>query len=339
MSKPRKTMAELARLTGVNVSTVSRALNDSPLVKDETKAEILRVASEIGYSVNVAARNLRRQSSSTIALVIPLKPGSGETISDPFFLEMVGAVSMAASKRGYDLLLSTPQDESAIAERRLLQTGRADGLIIIGQAGREDRLQSIGEMESRIVVWGGLQQDTPYTLIGSDNRLGGELATAHLIGLGRKRVLFIGDTALPEIALRFEGYRDAHAAAGLDADPALTLRIGFGHQVKEVVPQLGRMLAAGERIDAVFAASDALAIMAMEALRQNGLSVPGDVSVVGYDNITQAALAQPSLTTISQNIAIGGELLVSALIDKLEGEAVSSTLTPTELIVRESCGG
>ncbi len=332
-------MAELARLTGVNVSTVSRALNDSPLVKSETKAEILRVASEIGYSVNVAARNLRRQSSSTIALVIPLKPGSGETISDPFFLEMVGAVSMAASKRGYDLLLSTPEDESAIAERRLLQTGRADGLIIIGQAGRENRLQSIGEMESRIVVWGGLQHDTPYTLIGSDNRRGGNLATRHLLELGRKRILFIGDTNLPEIALRFDGYRAAHEAAGMGVDPALSLRIGFGHQVKEVVPQLGRMLANGQTIDGIFAASDALAIMAMEALRQNGLSVPGTVSVVGYDNITQAALAQPALTTISQNISIGGELLVSVLIDKLEGEAVTSTLTPTELIIRESCGG
>ena len=339
MSKPRKTMAELARLTGVNVSTVSRALNDSPLVKSETKAEILRVADEIGYSVNVAARNLRRQSSSTIALVIPLKPGSGETISDPFFLEMVGAVSMAASRRGYDLLLSTPQDETAIAERRLLQTGRADGLIIIGQAGREDRLKSIGEMESRIVVWGGLQKDTPYTLIGSDNRLGGHLATRHLLELGRKRILFIGDTSLPEIALRFAGYRAAHEAASRAVDPALHLRIGFGHQVKEVVPQLGRMLESGQAVDGVFAASDALAIMAMEALRQNGLAVPQDVSVVGYDNIAQAALAQPALTTISQNISIGGELLVSALIDKLEGKTVASTLTPTELIIRESCGG
>ena len=338
MSKPRKTMAELARLTGVNVSTVSRALNDSPLVKSDTKAEILRVASEIGYSVNVAARNLRRQSSNTIALVIPLRPDSGETISDPFFLEMVGAVSMAASKRGYDLLLSTPEDEGAIAERRLLQTGRADGLIIIGQAGREDRLQEISEMENRIVVWGGLKDGAPYTLIGSDNRRGGQLATDHLIKLGRKRILFIGDTALPEIALRFEGYVDSHKGAELKLDPDLLLPIGFGHQVRDVVPQLSELLASGTQIDAVFAASDALAIMAMDALRQNGLAVPKDVSVVGYDNIGQAALAQPALTTVSQNIAMGGELLVSALIDKLEGKSVQSALTETELVVRESCG-
>lgn len=339
MSRSRKTMSDLARLANVNVSTVSRALNDSPLVKPETKREILRIAEDIGYSVNVAARNLRRQSSETLALVIPIRPDSGETISDPFFLEMVGAVSMAASERGYDLLVSTPRDETTIAERRLLQTGRADGLIIIGQAGRENRLQSIGALESRIVVWGGRQAGTDYTLVGSDNRLGGQLATEHLLSLGRRRILFVGDRDLPEIALRYEGYRQAHGNAGVAISPDLYAQIGFGHAVKDTVPTLGALLQGGLRIDGVFAASDALAIASIDALKQTGLDVPGDVSVVGYDDIAQAALSRPALTTISQSIAQGGRLLVESLIRKLDGELVGPQTTETKLIIRDSCGG
>ena len=117
MSKASKmTMAELARLAEVDVSTVSRALNDSPLVKEKTKRHILKIANETGYAVNASARNLRRQSAEAIGIVIPLRPESGQTISDPFFLEMVGAVSHAASERGYDLIISVPKGDEQIAE-------------------------------------------------------------------------------------------------------------------------------------------------------------------------------------------------------------------------------
>jgi DNA-binding LacI/PurR family transcriptional regulator len=151
MAKPRKiTMAELARLADVDVSTVSRALSDSPLVKEETKTEILKIARKTGYAVNASARNLRRQSSEAIGMVIPLRPESGQTLSDPFFLEMVGAVSQAAADRGYDLIISVPKGEEEIAEQRLLSTGKADGLIIIGQAGRTERLKALGPLAVRM---------------------------------------------------------------------------------------------------------------------------------------------------------------------------------------------
>ncbi|MHA7899627.1 MAG: LacI family DNA-binding transcriptional regulator [Henriciella sp.] len=327
-------MAELARLAGVDVSTVSRALNDSPLVKAKTKTEILKIAQETGYAVNASARNLRRRSSETIGMVIPLRPESGQTLSDPFFLEMVGAVSQAASERGYDLIINVPKEAEQIAEQRLLQTGKADGLVIIGQAGRSDRLDALGPLKNKVVVWGGRDASTKYTLVGSDNFEGGRLAADHLLSIGRKQILFIGPLTLPEVALRYEGYAAAHASRGLTLDPALKLDVEFGgHSVYHAMRSFMKQ---GHAFDAIFAASDVLAMTSIMALRSAGRSIPEDVSVVGYDNIGQAQLSTPPLTTIDQNIKEGGKMLVDLLLRQLAGEDVESHLTQTRLIVRDS---
>lgn len=330
----KMTMAELARLAGVDVSTVSRALNDSPLVKEKTKAEILKVAQETGYVVNASARNLRRRSAEAIGMVIPLRPESGQTLSDPFFLEMVGAVSQAASERGYDLIINVPKDNETIAEQRLLQTGKADGLIIIGQAGRSTRLDAWGPLAKKVVVWGGRNGPTNYTLVGSDNKEGGRLAAEHLISIGRKRLLFLGPLSLPEVALRYEGFAAAHIDQGLNLDPELKLDVEFGGS--SVFQELRAFVEKGQSFDAVFAASDVLAMTAILALRAAGRSVPDDVAIVGYDNIGQAQLSTPPLTTIDQNIKAGGEMLVDLLLRQLAGEDVTSQLIPTRLIARGS---
>lgn len=330
------TMAGLARLAKVDVSTVSRALNDSPLVKPHTKAAILKIAEQQGYTVNVAARNLRKQSSGVIGIVIPLAPGSEQTISDPFFLEMVGSVSQAASRYGYDLIVSVPRDEMQIADRRLLRSGRADGLIIIGQAGRTERLDALDAETSNIVVWGGSDGDPNYTLVGSDNVEGGRLATSHLLSHGRKRILFLGDVELPEVSLRYDGYKRAHEKAGISHDPDLILKLNFGGQ--SAFDAVARYIDTGAQFDGIFSASDVLAIAAIHALQSKGKSVPDDVSIVGYDNIGQAAMSSPPLTTIDQNIAQGGQIMVDLLMAKIKGKSARSKFTGTKLIVRGSCG-
>jgi DNA-binding LacI/PurR family transcriptional regulator len=327
-------MRELARLAEVDISTVSRSLNDSPLVAPETKAHVLKIAAEKGYVVNATARSLRRRSSETIGIVIPMRPGSGQTISDPFYLEMVGAVSHAASQRGYDLILSVPQGEDAFSERRLIQTGRADGLIVIGQARRLERLNALGTLLDRVVVWGGRVGHPRYTLVGSDNLEGGRLAGEHLLAIGRRRILFLGDPDLPEVALRFEGLRAALAGRGLAHDPALVRRVDFGADAafRAVLELIDGNIA----FDAVFAASDVLAMAAIHALRARDRRAPEDVSVVGYDNIGQAQMATPPLTTIDQHITLGGELMVDLLLRKIRGDRVKSVVTPTTLVVRGS---
>ena len=336
-SSRKMTMAELAKLADVDVSTVSRALNDSPLVKEETKKQIMKIAAETGYAVNASARNLRRQSSEALGIVIPLRPESGQTISDPFYLEMVGAVSKAASANGYDLIVSIPREDETIAERRLLQTGKADGLIVIGQAGMSKRLEHIGPLASKIVVWGGQTGHTNYTLVGSDNVDGGRLAADHLISIGRSQILFLGPINLPEVKLRHQGFLEAHAKHGKHWDTNLLLEIEFGG--RNAFEAVIAMLDSGTKFDAIFAASDVLAMAALMALTSRGIRVPEDVAVTGYDNISQASTTTPPLTTIDQNIEQGGRMMVEKLLAQLSGESVKSELTPTRLIVRESTSG
>lgn len=336
MSK-KITMAELARQANVDVSTVSRALNDSPLVKPNTKAHILKIADELGYAINISARNLRKQTSGAIGIVIPVNPGSGQTISDPFFLEMVGAVSHAASQAGYDLIVSVPPSESEIAEKKLLMSGRADGLIVIGQAGRTDRLSQSGVADKNIIVWGGHDERAKYVIVGSDNVEGGRLAGEHLLSLGRQRILFLGDTDLPEVRLRYDGLCKAYAASKKSHDNSLVLKESFGGQT--VFDAVRSFVAEGHKFDAVFAASDVLAMSCVHALRACDLNVPGDVSVIGYDNVGQASMFTPTLTTIDQNIPEGGRMMVEMLLAKIAGRKVKSAYTPMKLIVRQSCGG
>ncbi len=330
------TMADVARLAGVAESTVSRALKDSPLVSDATKERVLAIARQNGYSVNATASSLRRKSADAIGLVIPLAPESGQTVSDPFFLEIIGAVTERATGAGYDLLVTLPSESGRLSRRRLLSTGRADGLIVIGQAGRHQRLNELVDDGAPLVVWGGRMEGQRYITVGSDNVLGGKLATEHLLALGRRRILFLGDASLPEVALRHDGFLDALTAYGLQTDPALECSTPFaGETAREMV---ARRIGDGADFDAVFAASDMLAFSAIRALRDAGKSVPEDVSVVGYDDITLAAQATMPLTTISQDIHSGGERLVDLLLGLIHGDAPTSEFTRTRLVPRASCG-
>ncbi len=330
-------MSGLAKLSGVDISTVSRALNDSPLVNGKTKELILRLANETGYAINARARNLRKQSSQALGIVIPVYPGSHQNLSDPFFLEMIGAVSQAAAKHDYDLIINLPHSPSEIAEQRLLLSGKADGLIVIGQAGRTERLKSLGDAANRVVVWGGMIDAADYTLVGSDNFEGGRLVGQHLKDIGRNRIVFLGDIDLPEVKLRYDGLVSVLQGQENGNDPPLLITSSFdGHEAYRKVLEL---CDSSTGFDAVFAASDVLGIAAIHAVQSKGLRVPEDVAIVGYDNIGQAEMISPGLTTIDQNIALGGEIMVNALIAKIAGKPVGSALTPTKLVIRGSTSG
>lgn len=315
----RVTMADIARLAGVAPSTVSRALNGSPLVSAKTRTRIQAVARAHRYRVNAAASGLRRQEAGALGLVVPLDPASGEL--DPFLLTMIGSVTAATNERGLDLVVTLPgPDGASVDQRSLLDAGRVDGLIVVGQAGRHERLNALAKSAEPLVVWGARLSDQAYITVGSDDRTGGQLATRHLLGLGRSRICFVGDVTQPAIRQRYAGYAHVLRSAGL---PVRAARLR---------PDAGR------HGDGVVAASDALALQVVRALAHAGHAVPDDVAVVGYGDHGLARLATPALTTITEGAAQGGARLVELLLALRDGLPVRSEFTDTRLVARDSCG-
>ncbi len=329
-------LEDIAREAGVSISTVSRALNDSPAVKRRTKQEIWKIARAHDYEF---ARHMPRGpvgAEATIAVIVPAPQARDARVADPFFLELLAGVAEAARERGADLLIShlfprSPEDlEFAMA------TSTATGTIFIGQSSLHNAFNSLATRDDRFVVWGAQFDDSAYCSVGSDNLAGGRRAAAHLLRLGRKKILFLGNTEAPEAQQRHRGYLSALQAAGRDADDRLTIPAHFDAHSGEAATRSA--IDRGIEFDAVFAASDLIAIGAVRALTRSGRRVPDDVSVVGYDNITASRLVTPQLTTIDQDTGLAGRMLVSKLLDTKGGMARSERLE-TSLLTRESCGG
>lgn len=331
---PRLKMADIARLAGVSASTVSRALANSPLIPAETRDDIFRIAAEHGYVVNQSARNLRLQRTGVIAVVIPLAHEAGQPVSDPFFLELLGRLADEISARGYDILLTRVPAPSPGWLGRLMQSGRADGVIVIGQSDQQSALNEAGAAYLPLVVWGAQTPGQTYCSVGVDNLLGGALATRHLLDIGRRQIAFLGASSLPELALRLAGYRRALEAAGLDPDPRLEVETHL--LAHEVETPLRTLLQSERGVDALVCATDVIALAAIRTLKSLGLATPGDVAVVGFDDVAAAALATPSLTTIRQDLTQGAKTMVDRLFRRIQGEAAPSAVMDPPLIVRGS---
>jgi DNA-binding LacI/PurR family transcriptional regulator len=330
----RLQMADIARLAGVSVSTVSRALNDSPLVNDETKQRVAELARSLNYSINLSAQNLRLQKNQTIAVVVPYDAQSRQHISDPFFLAIVGSLADALTDRGYDMLLSRVDADRLDSAARLYDAGKAIGLIIIGQWRHHDQLNELAARKVPVVVWGGQMPQQLYCSVGGDNELGGRLAADHLLALGRRRIVFLGDPALPEVKLRRDGYWQSLRAAGVEPDVGLEVPVPF--EVIGARHAMDALLAGGQRFDGVVACSDLLALQAVQAVRARGLRVPKDVAVVGYDDMPVATYSDPPLTTIHQPVTDAGIELVDALLSLLQGESAPPRTLPVHLVARAS---
>jgi DNA-binding LacI/PurR family transcriptional regulator len=330
----KTTLEDLARLAGVSVSTVSRALNDQPLISTRTKQRIWALAREHNYPFRQSMPTAPIGAEGSIVIVTPHMRGRALPLSHPFFLELLASIGEAARARSCDFTVSHVAPASLEDLVVATSTSRASGVIFLGQSMLHEELNTLADTNARFVVWGAHMPGQRYRSIGSDNLLGGRRATRHLARLGRKSILFLGGTD-PEALQRRRGYREALDECGLETDPKLVTPVEF--ELESAEAAIGRLLRRGIVFDGIVASSDLIALGAIRALRRAGVSVPGDVSVVGYDDMLLSRLSTPALSTIRQDTFLAGQLLVASILDPVHDP--SPGYLPTELIVRESCGG
>lgn len=334
----KATSLDIAHLAGVSQPTVSRALRGSPMVNEETRKRILAIAEQLNYKVDKNASGLRAQQSGTLALLLFEDPTSDESHINPFFLPMLGSITRACARFGKDLLISF-QQLSDDWHADYGDSHKADGLILLGYGdylAYQGKLNKLLEQGTPFVRWGAVLPGQPGLSVGCDNVGGGRHAGAHLASTGRRRVAFLGDASshYPEFLERYEGCDAALREAGLAMDRALQIDALSSEEAGEAAAR--ELLARGQPFDAVFAASDLIAIGAMRAFVERGLRVPEDVAVVGFDDIPAARIATPALTTVNQDTTRAGELLVAKLVALVEGEPAESERLPTSLMVRRS---
>lgn len=329
-------LQDLADIAGVSRATASRALNDSPLISEKTKKKLRTLADKHNYSINRRASDFRRQRTSVISVVFMLDIKSGQHMSDPFFLDMLGSIADCLAEHDYDLLLAHAPISNVLDLRESRVIRNSDGVIFVGQGEQHEELNELVMGNNPIVVWGYPLPDKNYVVVGSENYSGGYQSARHLLDLKRRRIAFFGNTGNPENAARHEGYLQALTEFGIKADPKLKVDIPF--EMHRAGAAIKKFIATKTNFDAVVCASDVMALASISTFLEMGFRVPQDIAVVGFDDIALAAYSSPPLTTVRQNIRKAGKVLVESVLGKIRGEEVADTILPCELIVRRSSG-
>ncbi len=334
----KPTSFDIAHIAGVSQPTVSRALRGDRAISQSTRERVQRIANDLHYTVDKHASALRSQRSNTIALLFFEDPTPDQSMINPFFLSMLGSITRACANRGLDLLISFQRLEDDW-HVNYQDSNKADGIILLGYGDYTvyaPRHAQLVQQGTHFVRWGSVSDDASGATIGSDNVGAGRMAGAHLIEKGRKQIAFLGhgDGHYPEFAERYLGLCQIMQEHGLTVDPALQRDAITTEQAGHAA--MVDLLQSGQPIDAIFAASDLIAVGAMRALAEAGIAVPDDVAIIGFDDIPAASQCSPPLTTIMQDLSAAGERLLEAMVAKIEGRAMPSPLLPTRLIVRAS---
>ncbi len=330
----RVTIRDVAREAGTSVATVSRVLNDSGPVHAATRERVREIARRLRYSPSGAARSLSTQKTHTIGVLLPALYGE-------FFSEVIRGIDQMAHRRGYHLLVSSShadRDELEAALRAM--HGRVDGLLVMTPDIDAETLTAILPPRLPLVLINTSLDEGSFASVAVDNFGGVYGMVRHLLELGHRRIAIIqGTRGNHDAQHRLRGYRAALSEAGIPPDPALEIEGNFTEAAGHAAVR--RVLALEPRPTAIFASNDAMAIGALSALREAGLRVPRDLSVVGFDDIPIARYMDPPLTSVHVGISELGGRATERLLEVMEKTGKREPLREvfhTTLVVRESCG-
>lgn len=332
--KQETTIHDIARELNISASTVSRALNNNPLISEATRKKIRETAEKMGYRPNVMAANFRTKRTNTIGVIVPL-------INRHFFSSVISGIEDIAYKQGFAVTISQSNDrfekEDKIAHT--LFANRVDGLILsIGMETKTfDHLKLFAERKIPLVFFDRVVDEIKAHKIVVDDFGGGFRATKHLIEQGAKRIAHIGGPLNLKIyEARQNGYFEALKQAGYKIDETLVVHNSLTR--KDGTNAAKKLMEQKNRPDAIFCANDTTALSTIIYLHENGYKVPGDVAIVGFSNEPFSEVVTPSISTIKQPGFLMGQKAAALIIDQINNKTTEyQTITmPTELIVRES---
>lgn len=330
------TIYDIADHADVSTATVSRVLNDESKVASDTRSRVIEAAQALGYQPHASAQNLARQRTDTIAVVVPL-------LANYFYMGVLRGIQHSLASKAYDLLVYTPSHPDEVEEqvRRAAQRGRSDGFLLLSAPLRPSILKCLDETPQAV---GLVDTKHPkYDSIYVDNQKGGYKATRHLMEAGYERIAHItADAPEPDPAQeRRAGYEQALAEGN---HPRASSLIARGNQEPFAFAKDGgyramkQLLRQSPRPDAVFAASDMQAIGALQAAEEEGLDVPRDIAVLGFDDIDVSQYV--GLSTLCQPLHEYGKLAIEKLTTRIDkpDQSVSSTVFDPEIVIRRTCG-
>lgn len=330
------TIKDIAKAAGVSVTTVSRALNGYSDVNEKTREKIIAVSKELKYSPNTLARGLVMNKSKTIGLLV--SGMTQQSVKDNLTFEVLCGINQFSAETDYDLILfstdSTKQREKTYSQ--LCRERQVDGVIIQGIRTDDPYLQEVLESDIPCVLIDIPIESETVGYVTTDNVLGAKEAVNHLLSLGHQNIAMVNGHDFAFVSQkRLEGYKLALQEKNIPYRAEWVVNGAFTEEQAEY--EAYRLLEKNPEITAIFCASDIMAIGAMKAIKTRGLSVPGQISVVGYDDILLAAYVTPSLTTMAQDIYKMGYEAAKLLVEMLENNVEShQKLLETKLIIRES---